>query len=224
MKLRRLASRLSLALLIWSVSLCARAQAPPAAAPNTAVGHWVAEHPSTGGVGSWWDFRADGTLTLTFGAMVTSPITRTGDTFLSPSGTVAGPPVEIKFKVEGDTLHLTSSGTEIIFARVGPAPSSSDALLGKWKPIPSSTPSSNPNEAALEKAKANAIYVFSADGTQSVRIPFGSREGVWDAQAHTFKFADDPVSYTFLLANSRLILGQPPDNKKIDSYLPDPIQ
>jgi len=56
----------------------------PTAPVDSPVGHWVAERPSNGGVGSWWDFRPDGTLTMHIGAIVTSPITRSGDTLTSP--------------------------------------------------------------------------------------------------------------------------------------------
>ena len=63
------------------------------------VGHWVAEHPSNGGIGSWWDFRPDGTLTMHIGAIVTSPITRSGDTFTSPPVSVNGPPIKVTFRI-----------------------------------------------------------------------------------------------------------------------------
>jgi len=44
---------------------------------DTPVGHWVAEHTSNGGIGSWWDFRSDGTLTMQHRCeSSTSPITR----------------------------------------------------------------------------------------------------------------------------------------------------
>jgi hypothetical protein len=112
---RNAATRLSLtcALLLSARSLCpllasAQTPAPPA---NTPVGHWVAEHPSKGGIGSWWDFRPDGTLTMHVGAIVTTSITRSGDTFTSPPPTTAGPPIKVTFHIDGDTLHLQSPDT-----------------------------------------------------------------------------------------------------------------
>src|ERR1700753_2252879 len=154
----------------------------PAGAP---VGHWVAERPSHGGIGSWWDFRPDGTLTMHIGAMVTTSITRSGDTFTSPPATANGLPITVKYRIEGDTLHLQSAGKpEQTLARIGPAPSPTDPLLGRWRPLAPATPSSDPDVASQQQLMTTATLVFSADNTESLRIPFNSTEGTWDATAH----------------------------------------
>jgi hypothetical protein len=191
---------------------------------DTPVGHWVAEHTSNGGIGSWWDFRPDGTLTMRLGAIVTSPITRSGDTFTSPPATVNGPPIKVTFHIDGDTLHLQSPDTpEQTLTRVGPAPSPADPLLGKWKPLPPASPNTDPNIAAQQKLMTNATLVFSADNTESVRVPFTALEGTWDATAHTFHLANQTGTFTFQRTGSKLTLGQPPDGHKTDTYIPDPI-
>ena len=190
---------------------------------TTPVGHWVAEHPSNGGVGSWWDFRPDGTLTMHIGAIVTSPITRSGDTITSPPVTANGPPIKVTFRVDGDTLHLQSPDIpEQVLMRIGPAPSAADPLLGKWKPLPPATPSTDPNIAAQQKLMTNATLVFSADNTESLRVPFTALEGTWDAAAHTFHLADRGT-FSFQRTGTKLTLGQPPDGHKTDTYIPDPI-
>jgi hypothetical protein len=202
--------------------LCASAQTatPPI---DTPVGHWVAEHISNGGIGSWWDFRPDGTLTMHIGAIVTSPVTRSGDTFTSPPATVNGPPVKVTFHIDGDTLHLQSPDTpEQILTRVGPAPSATDPLLGKWRPNPPTTPSTDPNIASQQKLMTNATLVFSADNTESLRVPFTALEGTWDATAHTFHLPDRGT-FSFQRTGAKLTLGQPPDGHKTDTYIPDPI-
>ena len=208
-------------LVLIGVSLSGQTQTPPV---DTPIGHWVAEHPSHGGIGSWWDFRSDGTLTMHIGTIVTSPITRSGDTFTSPPATVNGPPIKVTFQIEGETLHLTSpDSAEQILARVGPAPSATDPLLGKWRPLPPAIPSTDPNIAAQQKMMTNAILVFSADNTESIRIPFTSAEGTWEATAHTFHIQNQTTTYTFARTGPKLTLGQPPDGHKTDTYLPDPI-
>jgi hypothetical protein len=208
------------ALFLTVLRVSAQTETPPA---DTPVGHWVAEHTSSG-IGSWWDFRPDGTLTMHIGAIVTSPITRAGNTFTSPPATINGPPIKVTFRIDGDTLHLQSADTpEQILTRVGPAPSAADPLLGKWKPLPPATPSTDPNIAGQQKLMANAILVFSADNTESVRIPFTSLEGTWDATAHTFRLANQTASFTFQRTGGKLTLAQPPDGHKTDTYIPDPI-
>jgi hypothetical protein len=191
---------------------------------DTPVGHWVAEHPSNGGIGSWWDFRSDGTLTMHIGAIVTTPITRSGNSFTSPPPTTTGPPITVTYHVEGDTLHLISPDTpDQILTRIGSAPSATDPLLGKWKPNPPATPSTNPETAAQQKIMANAILVFSPDNTESIRVPFTSFEGTWDATAHTFQLQKQNGAFSFQRTGAKLTLGQPPDNHKTDTYVPDPI-
>jgi hypothetical protein len=188
------------------------------------VGHWVAERASQGGLGSWWDFRADGTLTMHIGAMVTLSITRSGETFTSPSGTTNGAPITVTFHVGNDTLHIKApSAPEQTFARIGPTPSAVDPLLGKWKPIPPATPSTDPNIAAQQKLMTNATLVFSADNTESIRVPFTAQEGTWDAAAHTFRLANQTATFSFQRTGAKLTLGMPPDGHKTDTYIPDPI-
>ena len=209
------------ALLLPVLRASAQTETPPA---DTPVGHWVAEHPSNAGIGSWWDFRPDGTLTMHLGAIVTSPITRSGDTFTSPPATNNGPPIKVTFRIDGDTLHLSSPDTpEQTLTRIGTAPSPADPLLGKWRPNPPATPSPDPNIAAQQRMMANAILVFSADNTESVRIPFTSLEGTWDATAHTFRLANQATAFSFQRTGRKLTLGQPPDGHKTDTYVPDPI-
>jgi hypothetical protein len=191
---------------------------------DTPIGHWVAEHPSKAGIGSWWDFRADGTLSMHIGAVVTSAITRSGDTFTSPAPTVDGMPITVTYRVEADILHLQSPNIpEQTFARVGPAPSATDPLLGKWKPLPPATPSTDPNIAAQQKMMVNATLVFFADSTESLRIPLTSSEGTWLASTHSFQLEHLPMSYSYQRTGAKLTLGQPPDNKKTDTYISDPI-
>jgi hypothetical protein len=207
-------------LCVWVPRASAQTPTPP---KDTPVGHWVAERTSNGGIGSWWDFRPDGTLTMHLGAIVTSPITRSGNTFTSPPATSNGPPIKVTFRIDGDTLHLKSPDTpEQTLTRIGPAPSATDPLLGKWKPNPPATPSTDPNIAAQQTLMANATLVFSADNTESVRVPFTTVEGTWDATAHTFHLTDRGT-FSFQRTGSKLTLGQPPDGHKTDTYIPDPI-
>jgi hypothetical protein len=192
---------------------------------NSPVGHWLAEHPSQGGICSWWDFRPDGTLTMHVGAAITSPITRPSpDSFIAPAATATDPPVTVTYHIDGDTLHLKSTQiADQILIRVGSAPSPKDPLLGKWRPVPPATISPDPDTATRQKAMAEAIFVFGADNTETVRAPFTSIEGKWDVKTQTFHLEKQTVAYSFQRTGQKLSLAQPPDGKRTDTYLPDPI-
>jgi hypothetical protein len=218
---------LALILVVLAIPALSQAPTPAETAPttaNTPVGHWMAEHPSKGGIGSWWDFQPDGTFIMHAGAMVTGPFKHSGNKLTLPQ-TFSGPPMQATFRIDGDKLFIKGPGApETSFTRQGPAPSPTDPLLGKWRPDPPAVPDPDPQAAAMLKAMANALYVFSADGTQSVRIPFGVKTGTWDAAAHTFHFQNATIVYSFDHTGPKLVLGQPPQNKTTDTYLPDPIQ
>ena len=136
----------------------------------------------------------------------------------------AGDRIVLVPRIDGDILHLQSPDTpEQTLTRIGPAPSASDPLLGKWKPLPPATPSTDPNIDAQQKLMTNATLVFSADNTESVRVPFTALEGTWDATAHTFHLANQTSSFTFQRTGAKLTLSLPPDGHKTDTYIPDPI-
>ncbi len=192
--------------------------------PNTPIGRWVAEHISAGGIASWWDFRADQTLTMYIGAAVTAPVTHTANTLNVPSGTKDGGTIALDYKITGNILNLKRLGDpDTLFTRIGPAPKTSDTLLGRWRPNPPATYSPNPQLAARQKAMTTGVYVFNADNTQTVRIPFISRTGTWDPAAHTFTLEGDTHSYAFTRTAAGLTLAQPPDGTKTDTYITDTV-
>jgi hypothetical protein len=191
---------------------------------DSPIGRWIAEYPSKGGVCSWWDFRSDGTLTMRVGNAITAPIKRSGDTFTAPAAAADDPPVLVTFRVEGDALHLKAPNVpEQILIRVGPAPSPTDPLLGKWKPVPPANLSQDIDVADRQKAMAKALFVFSADNTESVRAPFISHEGKWDAATHTFHLENQTAAFTYQRTGNLLTLSLPPDGKRTNTFVPDPI-
>jgi hypothetical protein len=188
---------------------------------NSPVGQWVVAHPSREGIGSWWDFRSDGTFTMHIGAIVTSPIKRSGDTFTSPATTIKGSPIPMTYRVEGNMLKIKAPNSPAqTFVRIGSAPSADDPLLGKWQPLPPATFSNDPTIATQQRMMASATLVFCANNTQTLRIPFSNYEGVWDAVSHTFH-VNNQTSHTFQRSGPRLTLSQPPRDRGIDTFLPD---
>ncbi|MBS1820829.1 MAG: hypothetical protein JST61_02445 [Acidobacteria bacterium] len=225
----------ALALLLFTAAVAGRAQtlerhpappqtqqqaATPESVPNTPTGRWISEHTSAGGIGTWWDFRPDGTLTMYIGAAVTAPISHTANTVVVPGS--GGNRLTLDYRITGNILNLKRAGDpDTLFTRVGPALTPSDPLLGRWRPNPPATYSSDPRLAARQKAMTSGVYVFSADDTQTVRIPFVSRTGTWDATAHTLRLEGESQTFSFNRTAQRLVLGQPPDNTKTGTYIPD---
>ena len=191
---------------------------------DTPVGRWLDEQTSEGGLGTWRDFRPDGTFTKYVGAAVTVPIKRSHDKLTLPAPTAHGAPIRFAVQIDDNTLYLKSSTIQQTYTRVGPALSPTDPLLGKWKLVPDPATSPNPSEAAQQ---ATALYVFSPDGSESARVPFESMDGTWNATTHTFRFNDRTVEYSYQRIGSKLILGQPPDNtdnsRHTAAFIPDPI-
>lgn len=188
---------------------------------SSPVGEWIIEHPSKEGIGSWWDFHPDGTFTMHIGVIVTSRITRAGDTFTSPATNIKGSPIPMTYRVEGATLHVWSPHSpEQTFTRIGPAPSATDPLLGKWKPSPPAALSTDPNIASQQKLMASATLIFSADNTETLRVPFSNYEGVWDAATHTFHI-NNQSAYTFQRMGEKLALDHTPEGHKTGTYIAD---
>ena len=207
-----------------------RAQAPssvPAVGnANFPVGRWIAEHPSKGGIASWWEFRPDGTVTLYFGVMVSDQLDRSGNTFTMPSGMAGGERVRATYRINDDVLSIqTTANHSTNYARIGMAPNPNDLLIGDWRPLPSPADAgSAPNLAVMQKLMTTkGVLSFTPDGMRHLRAPFGTKEGTWDSHANTFRIEGDPGTYSFGFLNGKLLLAQPPNGKEMDSYVPDPL-
>jgi hypothetical protein len=175
------------------------------------------------GIGSWWEFRPDGTFTMQFGAMSTTPVTHSGNTLSAPSPKVAGQTDSSTFRIEGNKLYLKhGSGAEVSYMRDGPAPSAADPLLGKWlRILPAASEDPVANSPAALEAMRKLMVVFSADGTQSVRIPFTIREGTWNA--HSFQFKGEATTHAYHRVGRILDLSPSSDTQQPETFVPDPI-
>jgi hypothetical protein len=158
------------------------------------------------------------------GAAVTAHVTHTATTLTVPSGAADNSTIPLDYKITGNLMNLKRPGDpDTFFTREGPAPKPSDPLLGRWRPNPPATYSPNPQLAARQHAMTTGVYVFHPDNTQTVRVPFLSRTGTWDPAAHTFMLDGDAHAYSFTRTANGLTLGQPPDNTRTETYLPDPL-
>jgi TonB family protein len=229
----QLARRLMTVGITTFLSVLVSAQtSPPTHVADThfPVGRWIAENPSKGGIGSWWEFRADGTLTMYFGVMVNDHIDRSGDTFMMPSGMAGGEPVRARYTISNGVLSIdTGASQSTTYSRIGTSPNPTDLLIGSWRPLPRTAnvggdPNFAKNYAIMQQVMSTkGLLVFTPDGMQYLRVPLGTREGTWDDHANSFHIQDDPVTYAFGRMNSKLVLGEPPNGRDMASYVPDPL-
>ena len=52
------------------------------------------------------------------------------------------------------------------------------------------------------------ILVFTVDNEEMLRVPFGSKNGTWDARSGSFRVQNDPAQYSFERKGATLFLAQ----------------
>lgn len=214
---------LAFALLLTAPAL-AQTLTPPvsAAARDSPVGHWIAEHPKGDALELWWNFRADGTVTATAGSIAKTRYKLDGNILTispSPSGSPAGA-FDIHFR-NGKlySTALADHAPTMEFTRIGEPTSSETALVGIWR-VSNAPHASDPDEEALRKRMLNLTTVYRADGTSETRMPLDTIEGHWDVAAHTYTLKDHPP-LRFSRSPAGLTLALPPNGKDIHLYHPD---
>ncbi|MCU1285996.1 MAG: hypothetical protein JWO13_2346 [Acidobacteriales bacterium] len=116
--------------LLMAGSLVAQSAAPEL------VGHWVAGNRSKGGIGSMWEFKKDGTLTMAPGAVVDMAYKVDGDKLILPPATT-GPgakPQVARIRFDQDAMYETSGdgakALEQKFVRVSVAKPGDAPIVG----------------------------------------------------------------------------------------------
>ncbi len=121
--------------LLFTAPALAQTPTPPvsAAARDSPVGHWIAEHPKGDALELWWNFRADGTLTATAGSIARTRYKLDGN-ILTISPSASGSPAgafDIHFR-NGKlySTALADHAPTMEFTRIGEPTSSETALVG----------------------------------------------------------------------------------------------
>lgn len=199
------------------------------------VGHWVSVHRSEGGIGSMWEFKADGTLTMAPGAVVDMPYKIAADKLILPPGT-AGPdakPLVLAFRIEGDTLYESigdatandgAARKDVKFVRVSMSKPGDQPIVGTWKTVDAgcALPAEMKSRELLCDVFRNATYTFTKDGICKLRIPFKVVAGTYtvsDSRSGTFTVTSRPGTvFAYRVAEGKLYLSQPPSGKTEDVY------
>lgn len=119
-------------LVLFAALPLAMAQTPATNAAASLIGRWRSVETSKGGIGAVYEFRADGTIDFSPGAIVDMPYRVEGDQLILPPATTTGP--EMKSTItwpSSDVLRMSTQGQSETYQRQGKA-DARDRLLGEW--------------------------------------------------------------------------------------------
>ncbi len=206
-------------------------------AKSDIVGHWVSADRSKGGIGSMWEFKSDGSLTMSPGTLVDMPYRISGDKLILPPGTTHADakPQTFSFRVEGNTLYETPdepasdrSKKELRFTRVSAAKQGDPPIVGTWKltfderAVPSTASPASAEQRGREIILRNTVHTYTRDGVLKLRIPFTAIPGTYnvaDSKSGTFGISASPGRvFKYHLTDGKLYLTQP-DGKTEDVYV-----
>jgi len=219
---------------IVALSLLALSAGASAGLSQTAiVGHWVPERTAKSGLGSIWDFKPDGSLTMAIGVVANSPYRLEGDTLILPPETTLpeAKPELITVRFDGDHMYERhgDAAEEIRYVRIKGGKPGDAAIVGVWKndmPLPGTK---------LDAAFKDATYTFTRDGMAKMRSAFRSSAGRYDMTRHTYSLdstdlagATGPgqptvVTGRFELRDGKLYLTEPGGQTE-DVYVRDDFE
>ena len=108
------------------------AQPPTANPAANLIGRWRSVETSKGGIGAVYQFRADGTIDFSPGAIVDMPYRVEGDQLILPPDTTTGPEMKTTLTwPSNDVLRMSTQGQSETYQRQGKA-DPRDRLLGEW--------------------------------------------------------------------------------------------
>ncbi len=101
--------------------------------PAGIVGRWFSLERSKGGIGGLCEFRSDGAVDYSIGAVVDASWRIENNQLILPPATTDGPEQKYTLKWLGDNkLRLETEGTVTVLARVGDRPNARKPIIGEW--------------------------------------------------------------------------------------------
>lgn len=200
--LRFAASVTLLACASFGSGYCASAQRPPSA---SIVGRWRSLGTSKGGIGAVFEFRSDGTVDFSPGAIVEAQWRIENNQLILPSETNGGAERKANLKWFGDNkLSLLSEAAVIELARVGHRANAGGPLLGEWI--------ENRDTAG---SNLEAHWLFSMGRKLLFIMPFVTQHGSYtiSGSAIHFKMPGLKPDFRFELTDHLLTLSGPEGGK-----------
>jgi hypothetical protein len=158
------------------VPTAAGAPGPPAVkpslvAPSSIVGRWDSEARTAGGLGDWIEFRSDGTVLNSFGAMLDDESYRLeGDRLFRTRGKMPGQGSDLGQRIRFEK-NAVIGARDTPMRRVGRSPGDGHSLAGIW--------------GFLHHTGLTAYEEFTPDGRVLFRLPMQSQEGRYRLDGRT---------------------------------------
>ncbi len=160
------------------------------------------------------------------GVIASSPYSLNGDLLTRPGTGDNGADGFWKVRFEGEKMYMKPQSVgvgepEMAYTRIGVKPSGNSPIVGEWKNVTAPTLTGDSRRDSMQKIAVSDKLLFTAEGTEYLRIPFRSAEGTWNRSDQAFQVTGEPGTHHFDLAGGKLVLSQPPNDNATDAYLPD---
>jgi hypothetical protein len=185
---------------------CASAQLPSSA---SIVGRWRSLETSKGGIGTIIEFRSDGTVDFSPGAVVEMPWHIENSQIILPPATDGGADRKANLKWLGDNnLSLVSEDSVISLARVGDHANTGISFIGEWIEI---------REMAGRKLEAH--WLVYPGGKLLFLMPFATLHGSYTISGSRLQIIVRGLKpeHRFEFSDNQLILSEPDGGHK-DRY------
>jgi len=142
------------------------------------LGRWRSLETSKGGIGAMFEFRKDGVVDFSPGAVVEMKYRIEGDQLVLPPATINGPEQKQTMEWSGnDKLRLkVSADAWVELARQGPAPDVQIPILGEWT-----------SSGEMAGKTMQARYLFYPAGKGLLLIPFLKQSGSYSIRGETIR-------------------------------------
>jgi hypothetical protein len=155
------------------VTICAVVQLFAADQPANLPGRWRSVEVNAAGIGSTIEFRGDGTLDFSPATMVNVPYRVEGDVLvLSPSGTGGAEQRQSMVWVNDSKLVLMQktgeAQGEIVLVRATPAAGEPRSVVGEWT-----------TQIKMQDRTVTARYIFRKDGTLLLLVSLVTQGGIY---------------------------------------------
>lgn len=184
---------------------CASAQQ---SSPASIVGRWRSLETSKGGIGEVCEFRSDGTVDYSLGAVVEIPWRVESNQLVLPPATVGGAEQKYTLKWLGDNkLRLETEGGVTELSRVGNRSNTGNPIVGEWI-----------ESREMAGRNLEAHWLVYPGGKLLFVMPFAIQHGSYtiSGSALHLKISGLAPEVTFNLADNRLALSAPKGGHESD--------